>query len=174
MAIHEFHPGTSGAPRQATRAVRAQASPDGTAGSCQLPARMPGRDAASGRGVGRRAAGVRGPAPARRLPGCSTLSIGGKVVRTVGQYALPRRTPSACSYPPQPAATIQLSVHTDDLGWDRLRAARATVPTTTPRCRRARPLPAHETPRSRAREVGDPQRMATAPSRQPTLNEASR
>jgi len=69
MAIHEFHHlGTSGAPRQATRAVRAQASPDGADGSCRLPARMPGRDAALGRGVGRRAAGVREPFPARQLP----------------------------------------------------------------------------------------------------------
>jgi hypothetical protein len=174
MAIHESHPETSGAPRQATRAVPAQASPDGTAGSCQRPARRPSRDAASSRGVGRRAADVRGPAPARQLPSCFTPSTGGKVVRTAVQYALPRRTPSTCSYPPQPAATIQLSAPTNDLGCDRLRAARAAVPTTPPRRRRARPLPAHETPRSRACEVGDPHRMAPAPSRGPTLHEASR
>jgi hypothetical protein len=59
MATDEFPTGTSGAPRQATRAVRALASPDGTDRSCRLPARMPGRDGALSRGVGRRPADSR-------------------------------------------------------------------------------------------------------------------
>src|SRR5215470_19707617 len=124
MAIYECHPGTSGAPRLATRAGRTQASPEGTDGSCQLPARMPGRDGALGRGAGRRAAGVRGTAPVMQRSGYFALRTGGKVVRTVAQYALSRRTPAACSCPPRPAATIQLSEHTNDLVRERLSAAR--------------------------------------------------